>query len=72
MEIQALSYTTSENVVTALKAMFSRHGIPTTLVSDNGPQYIAEDMKVFAKSMVFNRLQIIHTIQSLMGKLRGL
>ena len=39
--------------MTALKAIFSHHGIPATLVSVNGPQYIAEDMKVFAKEYGF-------------------
>ena len=56
IEIQALSSTTSENVVTALKAIFSCHGIPTTLISDNGPQYITEDMKVFAKEYGFQQV----------------
>ena len=27
------------NVITALKAIFSRHRVPTSLVTDNGPQY---------------------------------
>ena len=56
VEVQALSSTTSANVVAALKAIFSRHGIPATLVSDNGPQYIAEDMKAFAKEYGFQQV----------------
>lgn len=32
----------------ALKAMFSRYGIPQTPISDNGPQYTFEE---FAKSV---------------------
>ena len=56
VEVQALSSTTSANVVAALKAIFSRHGIPATLISDNGPQYIAEDMKAFAKEYGFQQV----------------
>ena len=40
--------TTSKGVVDAIKAIFSRHGIPETLVSDNGPQYSSELFVKFA------------------------
>ena len=56
MEIQALPSTTSANVVTALNAIFSCHGIFTTLISDNGPQYIAEYMKIFVKGYGFQQV----------------
>ena len=35
-EVAELSSTTSRSVITALKSMFSRHGIPDRLHSDNG------------------------------------
>ena len=38
-EVLKLRDTTAKGVTDALKAIFSRHGIPETLVSDNGPQY---------------------------------
>ncbi len=38
-EVMKLSTTTSTSIVKALKSVFSRHGIPETAVSDNGPQY---------------------------------
>ncbi len=37
VEVQKLNNTTASNVVTTLKSIFARHGIPATLVSDNGP-----------------------------------
>ena len=40
IEIVKLSATTTKNVVSAMKPIFARHGIPDVLVSDNGPQYI--------------------------------
>ena len=39
IEIQKVSSINSRSVILALKAIFSRHGVPATLVSDNGSQY---------------------------------
>ena len=39
-EVIQLRSTTSQSVINALKAVFTRYGIPETLVSDNGPQYM--------------------------------
>ena len=33
---------TSSAIITALKSMFSRHGIPEIVRSDNGPQYSSD------------------------------
>ena len=41
------STTTSTNVIGALKSVFARHGIPEEVVSDNGPQFVSEEMKEF-------------------------
>ena len=38
-EVQDMSTTTSTRVITVLKSWFSRHGIPMTLISDNGPPF---------------------------------
>ena len=39
LKVNKLILTTSPNVITAMKLIFSRHGIPQTVNSDNGPQY---------------------------------
>jgi len=39
IEIAKLTSTTATSVISHLKSIFSRHGIPETVVSDNGPQY---------------------------------
>ena len=39
----------SRNVIIHMKSMFSRHGIPECLMSDNGPQYAAQEFSAFAK-----------------------
>lgn len=41
--------TTSNIVISAMKQIFSEHGIPTRVVSDNGPQYSSEAFKEFAQ-----------------------
>ena len=53
VEVQTLSSTTSASVIRALKAIFSRHGIPTTLVSDNGPQYSSQEFQGFSQEYNF-------------------
>ena len=52
-EVIKLTSTTSSNIISALKSIFSRHGIPETLVSDNGPQYSSREFTAFAKSYDF-------------------
>lgn len=56
MEIQKLCGTTASNVIKALKDMFARFGIPSVLVSDNGPQYDCAEMREFAKQYGFHHV----------------
>ena len=53
MEIQKLTSVTSAGVISALKAIFSRHGIPVEFMSDNGPQFASQEMKEFAERYCF-------------------
>ena len=50
MEMPQLTTTTSSSSVKYLKTFF---GIPTKLVTDNGPQLISQEMKEFAQSYDF-------------------
>ena len=45
--------TTSSAIISLLKSIFSRHGIPEVLRSDNGPQYASEEIQEFAKQYGF-------------------
>ena len=45
IEIALLKRTTSSEVITHLKSIFARHGIPELIVSDNGPQYSSEELR---------------------------
>ena len=42
-EIARLTSTTSLAVINVLKSIFARHGIPLTVLSDNGPQYASQE-----------------------------
>ena len=55
-EVVKLSSTTSPCVIIALKAIFSRFGIPEILISDNGPQYSSTEFEHFAQSYNFNHI----------------
>lgn len=51
IEILKLSSANPKNVIIALKAIFSRHGIPAILfVSPNSPQYTSQEMQELAES----------------------
>ena len=51
-----LTSTTSASVISALKSVFSRHGIPEIVKSDNGPQYSSSEFMSFASSYGFQHL----------------
>ena len=56
IEIVKLSATTTKNVVSAMKPIFARHGIPDVLVSDNDPQYASQEFKDFATAYDFRHV----------------
>ena len=46
----------SGKLITHLKSIFSRHGIPVTLLSDNGPQYASQEFQRFAAEYGFTHV----------------
>lgn len=48
-EVMKLRGTTSSDVIELLKAIFSRHGIPETVISDNRPQFSSWEFRDFAQ-----------------------
>ena len=58
IEIARLNRPTTTEVVTHLKSIFARHGIPETLVSDNGPQYSSQEFSDFAKEYEFDHVRL--------------
>ena len=55
-EIVKLTSTTSPCIIAALKGIFARHGIPETVVSDNGPQYSSWEFTEFAGAYLFHHV----------------
>ena len=55
-EVVQLGSTTSNSVIQAMKSIFSRHGIPETVRSDNGPQYSSSEFSKFASSYGFSHV----------------
>lgn len=56
IEIQKLHNTTSANIITVMKAIVARHGIPSALISDNGTQYASKEMKEYTERYGFNHI----------------
>ena len=52
-ELDKLPNAKAGNVIKATKSHFARHGIPEQLISDNGPQYISDEFKLFAREQDF-------------------
>lgn len=52
-EVGMLQSTSSKAVISYLKTVFARHGIPCELFSDNGPQFSSCEFAVFAKEWGF-------------------
>ena len=44
-EYEVLTSTTTDKVIDSLENMFSRHGLPMTLRSDNGPQFKSDEFR---------------------------
>ena len=54
--MERIATTSSRSVIQALKTVFSRHGIPDSLVSDNGPAYASEQFWEFASQWEFKHI----------------
>lgn len=55
-EIDKLHDTTSSSIIECLKIQFSRHGIPDTVVSDNGAQLVSSEFHDFAQDWEFEHV----------------
>ena len=55
-EVKKINSSSSKTVLNVLKEMYSRHGIPVTLKSDNGPAYSSMEFRDFAKDCGFEHV----------------
>ncbi len=56
IEVSKLRITTSAEIIHQLKRLFARHGIPETVISDNGPQYTSNEFATFGAQYGFTHL----------------
>ena len=70
VEIQKLTSTTSRNDITALKSIFAQHGISVTLVTDNEPKFISNEINFYP--LTDFTMSPVLIIISQMGKLNML
>jgi hypothetical protein len=54
IELMELRSKTTNDVINALRTIFSRHGVPLTVFSDNGPCYAAAEFATFADTYGFS------------------
>ena len=55
-EVDYLTRTTTTAVIKKLKEQFSRHGIPETVFTDNGPQFVCKEFREFSNEWEFDHL----------------
>ena len=55
-KVKRLTTTTSAAVITALKEILARHGLPEEVRSDNGPQFASKKFTRFACSYEFRHI----------------
>ena len=60
IEVENLHKPASSGVIKALKTLFTRYGMPDTLISDNGPQFASKEFNSFVTTGGFT-----HTTSSL-------
>ncbi len=49
-EVIRMKSTTAERTVEVVRSVFARYGVPEQLVTDNGPQFVAESFQQFLKA----------------------
>ena len=58
MEVQVMSNITAQKTIKVLRGIFSIHGLPHTLVSDNGPAFISRESDTFLKNNSIRHIKV--------------
>ena len=56
MEVEVLKSTTADKVIASLRKIFLTHGLPISITTDNGPQFISEE---FCKFVEHSRVTLL-------------
>ena len=54
IEVERIYLVTTSGITKALKPMFTRYGVPSVPMSDNGPQFGSAEFATFAKTWGFH------------------
>ena len=55
-EVDRLDSLTSQSIIQKLKPHFARYGIPDTVMSDNGPQFVSGEFSRFSQNWGFDHV----------------
>jgi transposase InsO family protein len=70
-EVVPVPNITTRQTVNVLRKLYSQHGVPETIVSDNGPQFTAQDFKEFCKANAITHILSPPYIHPQMDKPKG-
>ena len=72
IELAQLEHTTSEAVINHVKSILARHGIPETIISNNGPSSLPKSLHCSQSIMDSVMLQAVLDMRQPTEKLNGL
>lgn len=58
LEVKLMKSTTAENTVVKLRELFATHGLPDSIVSDNGPQFTSTEFQQFCKTNLIQSIRV--------------
>ena len=62
-EIEILFSTTSEKIIESLERIFMIHGLPLSVTSDNGPQFVSNEFEKYLDCLLYtSELPTIYSV----------
>ena len=58
MEVQVLKVTTTDKIIKSLENMFLTHGLPVSIATDNGPQFISQEFQRFVEGNCIDHTKV--------------
>uniref|UniRef100_A0A5S6Q373 RNA-directed DNA polymerase n=1 Tax=Trichuris muris TaxID=70415 RepID=A0A5S6Q373_TRIMR len=58
LEVKRMTSTTAANTIKVLRELFATHGLPDSIVSDNGPQFTSDEFQRFCKDNLITPIRV--------------
>lgn len=58
LDVKRMKSTTADNTIIQLRELFATHGIPDSIVSDNGPQFTSEEFRKFCTKNLIKHILV--------------